>query len=150
MAGEVKIEGLAGFRQELRKPESDTNWNLELTRGMRSIAQKAAAWSQDEATAMGGQQAHFAGALFGRATASQARIEVAGPRSPKGKVRANPAFWGRNSQGNWIGASWQVGVSGEGPYAINETIARRYVEIEARMRRLIDDLAGRAFPDGGS
>ena len=87
---------------------------------------------------------------LGIATQTQARVEVAGQRSPKGKARANPAFWGRNSQGNWIGTSWDVGVSGEGPYAINETIARRYVEIEARMRRLIDDLAGRAFPDGGS
>ena len=147
MAGEVKIEGLAGFRKELRKLESDTNWNLELTRGMRAIAQKTAAWSQDEATAMGGQQAHFAGALFGRATASQARIEVAGPRSPKGKVRANPAFWGTKAQGNWIGASWDVGDPTAGPYAINAAIYQHGDEILDEIRTLIDDITREAFGD---
>jgi len=147
VAGEVKIEGLAGFRKELRKLESETNWNLELTRGMRSIAQKVAAWSQDEATAMGGQQAHFAGALFGRATASQARVEIAGKRTPKGKVRANPAFWGTKAQGNWIGTSWDVGVMGEGPYAINAAIYEHGDDILDDLRRLIDDITREAFGD---
>ena len=149
-SGEVRIENLKELRKELKKLENARPWLKEMTATNRAIAQDVAGWSRAAASAMGGQQAHFADALFGRATQIQARVEIAGERTPKGKVRANPAFWGRNSQGNWIGASWDVGVSGEGPYAINETIARRYVEIEARMRRLIDDLAGRAFPDGGS
>jgi len=149
-SGEVRIDGLRGLRKELKRLEDARPWLKELTAANRDIARDVTGWSRAAAAAMGGQQAHFADALFGRATQTQARVEVAGQRSPKGKARANPAFWGRNSQGNWIGTSWDVGVSGEGPYAINETIARRYVEIEARMRRLIDDLVGRAFPDGGS
>jgi len=147
VAGEVKIEGLAGFRKELRKLESDTNWNLELTRGMRSIAQKVAAWSQDEATAMGGQQAHFAGALFGRATASQARVEIAGKRTPKGKVRANPAFWGTKAQGNWIGTSWDVGDPTAGPYAINAAIYEHGDDILDEVRDLIEEITREAFDD---
>ena len=120
----------------------------------RDLARDVAGWSNSAASAMGGQQAHFAGAFRGYATATAARVEIAGARSPRGKFRAAPAFWGRkshNAKGKpWIGASWDVGVSGEGPYAINEAIARRSVEIEARFRRLIDEVTGDAFPDGGT
>lgn len=147
MAGEVKVEGLAGFRKELRKLESDTNWNKELTRGMRAIAQKAAGWSQDVARSMGGQQAHFADAIFGRATATQARVEIAGARTPKGKTRANPAFWGRNSQENWIGASWDVGVLGEGPYAINTALFLHGGDLIEELGDVVDDVIRQAFPD---
>lgn len=148
-SGEVRVENLKDLRKELKKLEDAKPWLKHLTATNRDLARDVAGWSRAAAVAMGGQQAHFADALFGRATQTQARVEVAGPRSPKGKVRANPAFWGRNSQGNWIGASWDVGVSGEGPYAINEAIARRSVEIEARFRRLIDEVTREAFPDGG-
>ena len=149
-SGEVKIDGLKELRKELKKLEDAKPWLKHMTATNRDIARDVAGWSRAAATAMGGQQAHFSSALFGRATQTQARVEIAGERTPKGKVRANPAFWGRNSQGNWIGTSWDVGVTGEGPYAINETIARRSVEIEARFRRLIDEVTGDAFPDGGS
>jgi len=149
-SGEVKIDGLKELRKELKKLEDAKPWLKHLTATNRDIANDVAGWSRAAAVAMGGQQRHFADALFGRATQTQARVEIAGARSPKGKVRANPAFWGRNSQGNWIGASWDVGVTGEGPYAINETVARRSVEIEARFRRLIDEVTGDAFPDGGT
>jgi len=147
MAGEVKIEGLAGFRKELRALEGETNWNRELTRGMRTIVRVAAGWAQDEAETMGGQQRHFAGALSGRATASQARIEVVGERTPAGKTRANPAFWGTKAQGNWIGASWDVGVLGEGPYAINAAIYKHGDDILDEVRDLIDDITKQAFDD---
>jgi len=147
VAGEVKVEGLAGFRKELRKLESDTNWNLELTRGMRAIAQKAAGWSQDAAVAMGGQQAHFADALFGRATTSQARIEVAGDRTAAGKARANPAFWGTKAQGNWIGTSWDVGDPTTGPYAINAAIFQHGNDILDEVRDLIEEITRQAFDD---
>lgn len=149
-SGEVRIENLKDLRKELKKLEDARPWLKEMTAANREIARDVTEWSRAAAVAMGGQQAHFAGALSGRATQIAARVEVAGARTPKGKARANPAFWGRNSQGNWIGASWDVGVSGEGPYAINEAIARRYVEIEARFRALIDRVTGEAFPDGGS
>jgi len=146
-SGEVKVEGLAAFRKELKALEGDTNWNRELTRGMRGVATKAAGWARSEAQSMGGQQAHFASALFGRATATQARIEVAGERSPKGKVRANPAFWGRNSQGNWIGASWDVGIPGEGPYAINTAIFRHRDDLVEEIGDVFDAVIRQAFPD---
>ena len=100
---------------------------------------------------MGGQQAHFAGALFGRATATQARIEVAGDRSPRGKVRANPAFWGRRAHQDkgkpWIETSWDVGVPGEGPYAINSAIGRhRDDRDDQRYDRRLDDVLAKHCP----
>lgn len=151
-SGEVRIENLKDLRKELKKLEDAKPWLRHLTATNRDLARDVAGWSRAAAVAMGGQQAHFADALFGRATQTQARVEIAGPRSSRGKVRANPAFWGRlaHNPPNWIGASWDVGVSGEGPYAINEAIARRSVEIEARFRRLIDEVTGDAFPDGGT
>jgi len=148
--GDVSIPSLKELRKELKKLEDARPWLKELTAANRDVARDVAGWSRAAAVSMGGQQAHFADALAGRATQTQARVEVAGARTPKGKARANPAFWGTKAQGNWIGTSWDVGVSGQGPYAINEAVARRYVEIEARFRRLIDDLTHAAFPDGGS
>lgn len=143
----VKIVGLAEFRKELRALEGETNWARELTRGMREIAKTATGWAQDEATAMGGQQRHFADALKGRAAGIKARIEVAGPSTPKGKTRANPAFWGTKAQGNWIGASWGLGVLGEGPYAINAALYRHGEDLVDEMGDLVEEISKQAFPN---
>ena len=150
MAGafDVGIPDLKAFRKTLRGIEGEKEWAKALGRFNRDVARDFAGYSMSAAQSMGGQQAHFANALTGRATQREARIEVAGPRTPKGKARANPAFWGTKAQGNWIGTSWDVGVTGQGPYAINDQIARRSVEIETRMRGVIDEVTRGAFPGG--
>lgn len=140
-----RIDGLNETRKALREAEDPKRWGKELARLNREMSSKVTDWSAATARGMGGQQAHFAGALKARATQTQGRVEVGGPRTPKGKARANPAFWGRKSQGNWIGTSWDVGDSSGGPYAINETIARRKVEIDTLQRGVIDRVLGDAF-----
>jgi len=144
---EVEVEGLASFRKELRALEGETNWTRELTRGMRGIAKTAAGWSRQEALGMGGQQAHFADALAGRASGITARIEVAGPRTPAGKARANPAFWGTKAQGNWIGTSWDIGVPGQGPFAINAALFRHGDDLVDEVGDLVEYIAAEAFPN---
>lgn len=151
MAGYVDVLGLKQLRKSLKGLENEREWAKALSGMNRDLARDVAGWSNSAAAAMGGQQAHFAGAFRGYATATAARVEIAGARSPRGKFRAAPAFWGRKShqfKGKpWIGASWDVGVSGEGPYALNDTIARRSVEIDARIKKTIDEITGGAFGD---
>ena len=79
-----------------------------------------------------------------RGTASAARYEVAGKRTPRGKAKANPAFWGRKSQGNWIGNSWDVGGPG-GPFAINDTVRDEGQFIEEAYGKAVDRLTRQAF-----
>ena len=98
---------------------------------------------------MGGVQAKFAGAITGRGAASGARIGLSGNK-------ANAAFWGakqrsgwnvRNDTPNlpeWVGNSWDVGGAGQGPYAINDTIAKRTDEILEMYGDAIDKLWGDA------
>lgn len=147
MAGKVEVEGLASFRKELRALEGDTPWTRELTRAIREVARTGAAWASDEAERMGGQQAHFADALAGRASGTTARIEVAGARTPAGKARANPAFWGTKAQGNWIGTSWDVGDPTAGPYAINAALFAHTDDLLDEVAKAIDDVAKAAFPN---
>lgn len=141
---DVEVVGLADFRRELAKLEPDSEWNKEFARTHRDLAQEMAGLSRSRAAGMGGQQAHFAAALTGTGNASAARVQVGGARTPKGKYRANPAFWGRKSQGNWIGTSWDVGGPG-GPYAINDTIAANGHRIDDAYGRLVDRTTRGAF-----
>ena len=122
-------------------------WARELTRAMRSVAQQGAAWAQAEAVGMGGQQRHFADALAGRAAGTTARIEVAGERTPAGKARGNPAFWGTKAQGNWIGSGWDVGDPTAGPYAINAALFKHDDDLLHEVMKAIDDVARAAFPN---
>lgn len=141
---DVEIRGLKEFRHELSKIDGEAKWGKEIATTHRELAQDVAAKSADRARSMGGQAGHFADALAGRGTQAAARIEVAGKRTPKGKAKANPAFWGRKSQGNWIGNSWEVGGSG-GPYAINATIAANGQFIEEAYGKAVDRLTRQAF-----
>lgn len=76
---------------------------------------------------MGGEQRHFASAIKGRGTVTGARIQIDGLAGSDG------AFWGAKQyrQFNpWVGNSWSAGVAGQGPYAINDTIAEMQDEIQ--------------------
>ena len=149
---EVRVVGLIDFRRELKALEGDTNWARELTKVHQKVARKGASAARAEASAMGGQQRHFASSIGGRGLATSARIEVSG--------EANAVFWGTKGKGTgwntefgttqnppWVGASWDTGVAGEGPYAINDAIAKNVEEIVDFYSEMLDDLARRAFPD---
>lgn len=145
MAGPVEVRGLKELRKGLREASDPKVWGRELRLANKQAAGRVADWSTQTARGMGGQQAHFADALRGMATQAKSRVEVAGKMTPAGKARANPAFWGRKSQDNWIGTGWDVGQVGEGPYAINETIARRMVQIEQIYGAVVDRVTREAF-----
>ena len=140
----VVVEGLAEFKAALAEIDSETKWAKEIAVTHRELARDVAAKATQRARSMGGQQAHFAEALAGRGTTRAARIEVAGKTTPKGKAKANPAFWGRKSQGNWIGTSWDVGGPG-GPYAINDTIRTEDQFIIEAYGKAVDRLTRTAF-----
>ncbi len=146
----VYIYGLPELRRELKKLDNPRQWTTELGRVQRRIAQQVASWARGTAEGMGGPQKVFASAIVGRGTATGARIQIA-------KADAYAAFWGakqrsgwnvRNETPNlprWVGNSWDVGVAGQGPYAINDTIADRMDDIVRAYREGIDDLTAQAF-----
>jgi hypothetical protein len=143
----VQVEGLNEFIAELRKLEGDTNWVKEFTKAERKIAKDIAAKSSAAAPGASAQAGHFASAIKGTATQGKgATIAVGGARTPRGKYRAAPAFWGRKSQGNWIGTGWDVG-GGGGPYAINATINRESEAIAKAYGEAVEDVAKQAFND---
>lgn len=148
----VEITGLAAFRKELKTLENPRQWTTELGRLNRTIARQAADDAQAEARAMGGPQRHFADAIKGYGSAAAARIRIA-------DERANAAFWGAKqrtgwnagnrtaNQPDWVGASWDVAVRGQGPIAINDAIADKADEYAAAYADGFIEISGRAFPD---
>lgn len=148
----IEVEGLKEFRKELRQLADGKTWAKELGTVQRTLAKKVAGWAKSDASGMGGPAGHFASSIKGAGGAAGAKITVA----PK----ANAAFWGakrrtgwnagnngRPQHPRWVGAGWDVGVAGQGPYAINSAIAAHMDEIEREYWSGVDDLTSRAFPD---
>ena len=124
----VSVEGLTEFRRDLRALDNSSRWLRELAAEQRVIANTVAGRSRFAASAMGGPQKHFASAIKGRGSSTGARIQIDSNRYPG----ADGAFWGAKQYrqfDDWVGSSWSAGVKGEGPYAINDTIADMADEI---------------------
>lgn len=151
---DVQVVGLREFRAELKQLENSKRWLQDLGRAQREIANKVAGWSRFAAAGLGGPHKHFAGAIVGRGGVTGARIQIA-------DENANAAFWGAkqgtsgwNAGGDtpnlpsWVGNSWDVGVAGQGPYAINDTIARKADEILRMYGDAIDQITADAFDYG--
>jgi len=67
-------------------------------------------------------------------------------------VKDNRTGWNEggarpNIKPEWVGNAWDVAVVGQGPYAINSTLATNRDYIVERYGRSFDELARRAFPD---
>lgn len=133
---DVTVRGLKSLRRGLKQigPE----WPRELRKVNKEIADRAATLARTKATGMGGVHAKAAGAIKGYATGVAASVGV--PTSGKSTPMAGLAFWGAKAQTGWyaadkfnqstgaqhpkwVGASWEVAVSGQGPYAINDALA---------------------------
>lgn len=100
-------------------------------------------------------QSHFAGSIYGTGSARQAAVGV--------RREANAAFWGAKKRTGWyaaqkyaggptqhpewVGNNWDVGVLGQGPYAINPAIFHELDNIERAYGEAVEDIARRAFPD---
>ena len=146
----VEVVGLSAFRKELRQLEDPKPWTRELGKVNRELAKKGAEWAQAEARGMGGEQKHFADAIRGYGSAASARVGIASANKGQKNWGAYGAFWGSkvNPQFDWwVGASWDVAVHGQGPYAINDALATRIRQLEALYINGIEDITRRAFPD---
>ena len=160
MATEI-IRGLPEFRAALKAIKAE--WPAEMTATHKLLAAKAAGWSREEAARMGGVQAKAKSAIGGIGTLSGASVAVLPSRYDR---MGNIAFWGAKRHTGWyadhryadsppqhppwVGNSWDVGVAGEGPYAINPALAAHMDGILDEYRTMIDVLTRRPFPDGTS
>lgn len=138
------IIGMKELRSELRILEDPRTWTRELAGVYRTVGKKASGHAQAEARSMGHEQSHFGDAIKGRGTVSGARLVIAG------KAGSDGAFYGAKQFGqfnDWVGSSWDVAVYGQGPYALNSSLARHMPEYLTDFRYGIDSLTKRAFPD---
>lgn len=158
MPASIQVDGLKEFRASLK--EMHPRWPEAMKAAHETIATEAARDSRSAARLMGGVQAKSASAIGGKATQREARIAVLPSRLD---AMAAVAFWGakrrtgwyspgryRNSTRQhpvWVGNSWEVAVPGQGPYAINNTLARNLRRYLDRYFDEIQDLAAKAFPE---
>lgn len=158
MGAPVEVQGLTEFRRALRA--MDPAFARELSKTHRGIAKRAGMASRTKAQSLGAPQRREAGAIGWSGTMTGAVVRVSqSARFPF----ANPTFWGRTSRTGWyaekwaashsgraqglpwVGSSWDVGVRGQGPYAINDAIADELPSIMKDYSEALDDLFGRAF-----
>ena len=151
--GKIEVVGLKEFRKALKA--MDPQWPKALRKVHKQIADTGAGLARGVASGMGGVQAHFADALRGTATQTEARISV------NGRGGANVAFWGAKRHTGWyarsqfhdstpqhppwVGSSWEVAVPGEGPYAINPALAAYRPDIWEAYFQMVLDLAHDSF-----
>jgi hypothetical protein len=151
----VEVKGLKDFRRELKAASSDMP--KALRKAQKEIADDVADQARSVASGMGGVQAKAAGSIKGYASQTQASVGF-----PSGGI-AGAAFWGTlrhtgwyaaaryaGSPPNtpkWVGNSWEPGVAGQGPYAINDALADFLPELDDRYLDMIEDLTSKAFPD---
>lgn len=149
----VQIVGLNELRRELRRLENPREWSKALAKIHREVAKEVASTARSFAQANGGSQKHFAAAIRGYGSVQAARIGIANPD-------AFAAFWGakqdhtgwnagnegRPNQPEWVGNSFDVGVKGQGPYALNDAVADRIEWAVDTIWAEVDALTQRAFP----
>lgn len=139
----VDIKELREFRRSLKDRADAKAWVRTLASASKRGGQIIVNEARSNASGMGGQQAAAAGAIKASASAEGISIRVGRTaRAPFGLA----AFWGAerqtgwygqgryfNSMGvqfkPWVGASWDVGQAGEGPYAVNAAIASKIDEV---------------------
>jgi hypothetical protein len=151
----IEVKGLKEFRKELKA--IGTEWPKAMQKGAKAISDHVAAAAQSRASGMGGVQAKAASMIKAYATPVEASVGF-----PSGGV-AGPAFWGAKRHTGWyaaaryrgsprqhpvwVGTSWEPGVAGQGPYAINDAVATETPWILEQFERVVDDVTARAFPD---
>lgn len=160
----IRVDGLKEFRAGLRG--IDAAWAKELNSVNKAVAQKAAADARAEAEGKGGVYAKAAAAIKPMGPyATSARVGI----SPNASTAmANATFWGalarsgwnagwrngtktarRNLDGKpqhprWVGSAWDVAVTGQGPHALNDALARNVDHYLHTYYDALVDLAERA------
>lgn len=148
----VEVRGLRDFTRELRRLEGG------LQKQMRQIHQKAADLVAPRARAA--SPSRVAGAISGRATQKAARLQVVdrppyalgvfmGALRRFGWYRAARYAQSTGRQFEpWVGNQWDPGAAGGAPYHIGPAINASIDDVIELMGDEIEQLAGRAFPDG--
>lgn len=153
---------LADFRRDLRG--IGPAWPKEVQKVNRKVAETGSALARARATSLGGVWARNAAAIKPRATATFGAVRISPSRAKNSKTRgATAAFWGSNQRSGWyanaahagstarqhppwVGNTWQAGVAGQGPYAINDALAAYGPQLLEEWAQGIDEVTRRAFP----
>lgn len=153
----VTVTGAKELRQAFRKFGQDVDGKRptrRLTMAYKSISEWVANESRSRARGGLPMQEKMAAGIKGSASVSRgAQIKVTNTSSTPAAVAA---VWGQKKRSGWfgtkkfkdysgqtqgflpwVGASWKVGVRGEGPYFINETIADNSDRIVGDLRDAI-------------
>lgn len=140
-------------------------WDAELARAHKETAERGAEWARFEAAGSGGkwgrQRAVAIDSIKPKSSAKAAQIAVySSGRAPF----ALAAYWGakrhagwygaakyRQSAGKqfapWVGSDWAVAVAGEGPYAINDALAKHLKDIDEFFLSSVDRATSNVYPD---
>ena len=127
----IEVEGLASFRSSLKR--ANANLDKEFGQAQRELGRLLVIDAKGKARASSTSRRHFAGKITMRSTRQGL---ILGIRDPK---LSAAAFWGAKKRTGWyadpryrkskrqhpiwVGNSWQAGVKGQGPYALNDAIA---------------------------
>lgn len=153
------ITNLAEFKAAIARMGS--LWDAEFSLLNQKIASKAASGARGRAGTGTPLQAKAASAIGERHSKDRAAVAVL----PSALDRmANVAFYGAKrhfgwygrSRYNdsttpqappWVGNTWDVAVAGQGPYAINNSLAAHLREYQDEWLDGVRGMARRAFPD---
>jgi hypothetical protein len=143
------------LRKDLRKLGPDgVEFRARLKSANQSAAQMLVDAARGNATAMGGEQAAAASQIKAAKVEKGIRIRLANSKKVPFTL---VAFWGAKQRTGWykarryedstpqhhrwVGNSWDVGVKGEGPYAINAAIADKRDEVLEYWRDALEHIA---------
>ena len=154
----VQVRGLSAFSAALRVVDKDLA--AELRTVNKKLADEVAGRARAKAMAYGPLQRAAASAIKGSATRYGARLTV---RGTKAAPMALPAFWGAEKRTGWyakvkpgrgrpqfprwVGADWEYGVHGQGPYAINDALAETEPAVFRAYEQALDRVFAKAFPE---
>lgn len=145
----VTYKGLRGFSRQLADLDDDLKRDLKAK--LKELGERTAEDARGRAYVQGRPQQRAAAwgiTAESTAAASKLRVSTAGE-----KPFALGAFFGSNRPQfpglPWVGASWDAGVEGEGPYHLNPALAATADKVEEELAEIVESLAlkSRAFPD---
>lgn len=154
----ANILGLDEFKAALNRLGG--LWDAEFSLLNQKVASKAAQDARARARSGSRLQAKAASAIGERHSKDRAAVAVLPSWADR---MANVAFWGAKRRTGWynraryndstpqhpawVGASWDVAVAGQGPYAINNSLAAHLRKYQTEWLDGVMQMAGRAFPD---
>lgn len=143
----VAVAGLADFQRDLRAV--DAKLPRELAKGLKEAAEPVAERARSLARAAGGAISHQPVVDSIKAAAEQryAKIVWGGARAPMADGAIMGALQYRQFRG-WVGNDWEVGVAGQGPYAVNDAVAQSEAELIESIGDLVERVSAQAFPSG--